>query len=451
MAQPQLTLPGRMTLASDERAALANWLLVWVVLANIGFSLLYFVGSPPLVSGIVVFGILGLVVRSLPFVLQLIAFVAGLGYAVGSVLSALFNLPITSLSRSIVFMNELNAFNSKEYIGIGIALILLVFVASLALRRPSGFTDLRAVLVAIAAVALVALVDIYMGYGVGGHYRRLVSESEPFSSAMSEAGLPATSGAAPRHLLVVMVESLGAPVDNPELSRLIFARYNSPAVRDRFDVSTGTTTYFGSTTSGEIRELCGRWGEYYDLVDRKDVTCLPARLARDGYETSAYHSFAGEFFDRVSWYPNIGFDNLVFKNDLFKAGAGVCGGVFPGVCDRDVPRQLAQRLKSAERPQFIYWLTVNSHLPVPEENNLDVENCARVSPKLAADFPMICRQVAIWDSVDAAIVKEITVADFPPTDILLVGDHMPPYFDRKSRLQFAPDRVPWIMLKWRGN
>lgn len=451
MAQPLLTLPSRIMLASDERAALANWLLVWVVLANIGFSLLYFVGSPPLVGGIVVFGVLGLVVRSLPFAAQIFAFVAGLGYAGVSVLSSLFNLPITSLSRSIVFISELNAFNSMEYIGIGIGLISLVVAACLALRRPTHFTDLHAVLVAFAAVALLALVDVYMAYGTGGHYRRLVSEGEPFSSAMSGAGLPEASGAAPRHLLVVMVESLGAPVDNPELSRLIFARYNSPAVRERFDVKSGTTIYYGSTTSGEIRELCGRWGDYYDLVDRKDAACLPARLARDGYETSAYHSFAGEFFDRVSWYPNIGFDNLVFKDDLSKGGAETCGGVFPGVCDRDVPRQLAQRLKSAEKPQFIYWLTVNSHLPVPEQNNLDVENCARVSPKLAADFPMICRQVAIWDSVDAAIVKEITAADFPPTDILLVGDHMPPYFDRKSRVQFAPDRVPWIMLKWRGS
>jgi hypothetical protein len=28
---------------------------------------------------------------------------------------------------------------------------------------------------------------------------------------------------------------------------------------------------------------------------------------------------------------------------------------------------------------------------------------------------------------------------------------MPPYFDRKSRTQFAPDRVPWLMLEWRGE
>ena len=37
------------------------------------------------------------------------------------------------------------------------------------------------------------------------------------------------------------------------------------------------------------------------------------------------------------------------------------------------------------------------------------------------------------------------------TDILIVGDHMPPYFDRHDRSQFAPDRVPWLLLKWKGD
>jgi phosphoglycerol transferase MdoB-like AlkP superfamily enzyme len=174
-------------------------------------------------------------------------------------------------------------------------------------------------------------------------------------------------------------------------------------------------------------------------------------LARGGAQTTAYHSFDGQFFDRDKWYPNIGFDKQLFRSELSKGGAEACGGVFPGVCDRDVPRQLAAHLKAANKPQFVYWLTVNTHLPVPERNNLDTENCERVSPKLASEYPMICRQIAIWDAIDAAMVKEITAADFPPTDILLVGDHMPPYFDRKSRTQFAPDRVPWLLLKWRGE
>ena len=440
-----------LRLERPQGEALVNWLLVWVILANAGFSLMYLVGSPPRVSGIVVFGALGLLVRSQPFFVQVAAFVAGLACATVSILSSLFNLPLYSLSRSVVFMSELNAFTSSEYIAVGIGLLFLAALGCLALRKPSHFTEQRAVLVAFGAVVLVASLDTFIGYGSRGHYKRLPNESAPFASAMSNSRLVPVTGAGQRHLMIVMVESLGVPVDNPELSRVVFSRYDDPAVRARFDVSTGTTTYFGSTTSGEIRELCGRWGDYYDLVDQRDTGCLPARLVRQGFETSAYHSFAGDFFDRNAWYPNIGFQNRFFRDELIKQGAEFCGGVFPGACDRDVPQQLAERLKSAEKPQFIYWLTVNSHLPVPEKNNLGVDDCARLSPRLDAAFPMICRQAAIWDAIDRAMVTEITADDFPPTDILIVGDHMPPYFDRKSRVQFAPDEVPWLLLKWRDN
>ncbi|WP_379923423.1 sulfatase-like hydrolase/transferase [Erythrobacter sp. R86502] len=436
-------------IAPTTRAALINWLLVWVLLANIGFSLLYAIGGPPRVMSIFVFGAAGLLVRNQPWWVRCLTFIAALAYAVILSVGSLFNLSIFALSRSIVFMSELNALNSAEYVAIGAGLTGIVVTAVWLLRRPAKLDDWRAIAIAAICVAVVMLFDVAVSQGARGHYKRVHSADAVFSSAVSQTDLVAGASEDRRHLLIVMVESLGAPVSNREMQRLIFARYKDSAVRSRFAISHGTTTFFGSTTSGEIRELCGRWGDYDELVTRRDTTCLPAQLSRQGYETTAYHSFSGHFFDREQWYPNTGFDKQFFRNDLLQGGAETCGGVFPGVCDRDVPRQLAAHLKAANKPQFVYWLTVNSHLPVPEKNNLRTEDCARLSPRLANEHPFICRQIAIWDSIDAAMVREITAADFPPTDILFVGDHMPPYFDRKSRTQFAPDRVPWLLLKWR--
>jgi hypothetical protein len=67
-----------------------------------------------------------------------------LAYAVFTILGSLFNLPIYSLSKSIVFMSDLNAFSSYEYIGLGLLLMGLVVAAALALRRPGNCTDARA-------------------------------------------------------------------------------------------------------------------------------------------------------------------------------------------------------------------------------------------------------------------------------------------------------------------
>ena len=48
--------------------------------------------------------------------------------------------------------------------------------------------------------------------------------------------------------------------------------------------------------------------------------------------------------------------------------------------------------------------------------------------------------------------REITAPDFPPTDILIVGDHMPPYFDRHHRqpVRARPGAVAAAALEGRG-
>jgi hypothetical protein len=35
----------------------------------------------------------------------------------------------------------------------------------------------------------------------------------------------------------------------------------------------------------------------------------------------------------------------------------------------------------------------------------------------------------------------------PPTDFLIVGDHMPPFLARRERMDFDGYRVPWILLR----
>ena len=429
-----------------------NWLLIWIVLANIGFATMWLVGAPPRRPEIYAAGAIGLIVRRMPVWVQCVAFLVAMIYSLLGFIAGLFNLALGSLLYSVKFFLEINPANSVEYIAGAGVLLGITCLAMWLMRRPKAFDDIRLVLLAIFATMTLAKTDGFMGQGMRGHYKREAVAGTPFESARNFANfavVPA-AGEPKRNLILIVVESLGQPVGNAEMDRLLFARYNTPAIAERFALSKGTTTYFNSTTAGEIRELCGRWGDYYDVLEQSDAGCLPARLAKAGYETRAYHSFAGEFFERSTWYPNIGFQKQQFAADLLARGVRECGGVFPGACDRDIPALLAKDLKAAEKPQFLYWLTVNSHLPVPPGMNLEVDDCKAHSAILAANFPMICRQFAIWNQLDDALIREITAADFPESDILIVGDHMPPYFDRHHRSQFAPDRVPYLLLQWKG-
>lgn len=436
---------------TGEWRAFANWVIVWIVLANIAFASMWFIGAPPRFAEIVTAGVVGLIVRKAPVWIRYIAFIGVLAYSLLGFIAGLFNLAIASLLHSLQFFVEINPANSIEYI-IGAALLIAICgIALWQIKRPQGFTDTRLVLLAVLATLSLVAADRLMGQGMRGHYKRAADAGTPFTSASESSGFGVIADGKKRNLMLIMVESMGEPVGNAEMDRLLFARYNNSAINSRFEMSSGVSTYFNSTTAAEIRELCGRWGDYYDVLDKVDAGCLPARLAEQGYETRAYHSFAGGFFDRDKWYPNIGFEKIEFADTLIERGTLECGGVFPGACDRDVPALLAQDMKAADKPQFVYWLTVNSHLPVPPGMNLDVDQCEKVSPVLAKDYPMICRQFALWDQMDRAIISEITKADFPETDILIVGDHMPPYYDRHHRSQFAPDKVPWLMLRWRGD
>ncbi len=435
----------------SEAIKFGNWLLVWIVLANIGFVALWFSGAPPRHMEIVYAGLIGLVVKRFPFIVQYLAFIGFTVFSTLKFLGGLFNLDMSSLLYSLQFFAEIKPGNSMDYIAAAFGIVVVMGLAWKLLKRDTNFS--RPILIAAAAGLFVMLagVDLWMGKDMRGHYFRAAPAGAIFGSATGDSGFVSRADGK-RHLVLIVVEAMGLPKDNPEMSKLLFAPLvDNAAVQARYDLKRGSAPYYNSTTAGEIRELCGRWGDYYDLVDRQDDSCIPATLAKKGYNTLAMHSFTGSFFKREDWYPNIGFATREFGIDMVKAGAEKCGGVFPGACDRHIPKQLAAKLKAAEKPTFLYWLTLNAHLPVPSGLNLNADNCERVSQTLKAEFPQICRQFAIYHDIQIALASEITATDFPNADILLVGDHMPPYFDRHHRTQFDAGHVPWLYLRRKDN
>jgi Sulfatase len=437
---------------SDLRKFL-DWSLVWILLANLPFMAMWFVGAPPRYLEIATAGFIGLIVKRMPAIVQWLAFATIMMLSVFAFVAGLFNLAMDSLLYSLQFFAEIKPSNSIEYIGATIVVGGILIASWFLLKRDTNFTKPAHILLGGALIFGLVGVDHLMGQGMRGHYFRAAPVGANFESAALKTNFAARADGK-RHLVLIMVESLGVPSDNQAMSDKLFAYYDNSAIRSKYDVSQGTSLYYNSTTSGEFREMCGAWGDYYQLLDAGDaakLNCLPAMLATKGYATHAMHSFKGAFFKRDEWYPNIGFETREFWPELKERGAEWCGGVFAGACDRQVPKLLAENLKKAKEPTFLYWLTLNAHLPVPPGLNLNVENCTRVSPELARDYPMICRQFAIFDDIDAALVKEITADDFPEADILLVGDHMPPYFDRHHRSQFDPERVPWLYLRAKGN
>jgi len=442
VALPHITAGRRVDVGMRQ---LGNWLLCWVILPNAGYAALWLVGGPPRAWPILITGVIGILINRAPFAVRCAVWLAALLISALDFISALFNLHVSQLLVSSRFLSEMNVSASIEYIVAGAGVMVTAVAGWRLLRRPAGLVDFRKFVIAALAVVLAILADATVTGWHGTSYNRTADPGAAFQSGAAASDLR-RSATGSRHVVLIMVEAMGQPVDLAMRRRLldIWAR---PDVRAAYTVESGETPFYGSTTNGEMRELCGRWGDYSEVMRKRDARCLPAMFAAKGYRTQAWHSFSGAYFDRAEWYPRIGFQSMTFGPDLIKRGAGRCPGVFAGACDRDVPRQMAAALKAASEPTFLYWLTVNTHLPIPADARLRTERCDRFDAALYDAAPMTCRLLQSFDQTGGALAREITAADFPDADILIVGDHLPPFLERSNRNLFKPDRVPWIMLR----
>jgi hypothetical protein len=280
-----------------------------------------------------------------------------------------------------------------------------------------------------------------------GSYRAAPAPGALYTSATVQAGVDRPRPDR-RHVVVIVVEALGVPAD-PAGKAIFAADWDRPSWRARYDVAQGKVPFYGSTTNGELRELCNKWGNYADF-DFARTECLPKRYLRAGYQTIAYHGFAKLMFDRDRWFPKMGLQHLSFGEELLDRGLSICPGVFPGACDTDIAPLIGNRLKQAATPQFVYWMTLNSHLPVLKSEGLGTTNCTLGSRDWADAHPQVCRLFLVHHRLANAIDALVMDKDLPPTDFVIVGDHVPPFFDRTSRSLFDNANVPWIALHYRG-
>lgn len=428
----------------QEWPAFRNWLMCWLVLPNLPFLPVTVLGGPPRFPEVLICGIAGLAARRLPYLFRAIVFVALMAWLLATFIARMFNLDVSMIMSVIGLVFDLDVMASGEYVAGGLLFAVSAGGALWLLRRRGTFADGRWALAAVCATGALAAADFAVSRDTMGSYSRVAPVDAPLDSAIARSGLvPLADGRA--NVLIVLVEAMGEPTD-PAVRRRLETLWMRPELADRFAITRGDTAFYGSTTNAEMRELCGRWGNYPE-IEGPQPDCLPAVLRAQGYGTAAYHGFLASFFDRQRWYPLIGFERTLFAPELTGSGARVCGSVFSGACDTDIPAIIAKDLQRADSPQLAYWVTLNSHLPVVSSKELGTENCGQLGAELDARYPMVCRLFALWEQTADSLAEAAMSPDFPVTHILIVGDHMPPFTHQGSRLQFDSGKVPWVLLR----
>jgi hypothetical protein len=266
--------------------------------------------------------------------------------------------------------------------------------------------------------------------------------------ALRTAGID--SGRGPQEMpnfVLVLVESWGLDSDASVRDALV-RPYTQPGLAARYDVSQGTVKFFGPTVGGEARELCGSDMGYQieDLSTQSLRPCLPDRLASLGYHTIALHGMSGYMFHRQTWYRSIGFQEQWFRDSFRQRGLPDCVGAFVGTCDAAVAGLIGQRLQTRDpSPDFVYWVTLNSHLPLPVPSGLPGAASCALTPLLTRQATF-CSWYQLVANVHDSVARLAMGQMGRPTVFVIVGDHAPPFANPTLRDQFSGAEVPYVLL-----
>jgi phosphoglycerol transferase MdoB-like AlkP superfamily enzyme len=200
---------------------------------------------------------------------------------------------------------------------------------------------------------------------------------------------------------------------------------------------------------GETRELCHVSAGFGIIQASADQVrqCLPATFHARGYRNLAIHGYVGEMFSREKWYPRLGFDQTWFEPELAREGLPSCRGAFPGICDASIGNWIGHSLLAGDqaRPLFIYWVTLNAHIPVPANPDLPGDGVCATEPALRNSAPL-CSWFRLEWAVHQSVQQAALQKTARPTIFILVGDHAPPFSNPQRREAFSSTEVPWIML-----
>lgn len=341
---------------------------------------------------------------------------------------------------------------SADYIGIARETGHLP--SPLHIARPADtnkFSDYRDLWVGRYPTLRLFLDQRYFGRSSGtGRSSQINTSSIASAAAVAVPFLGSISGRPDQqryNVVLVLLESWGLSTDASLRSALV-EPYLQPELLAQYQILQGAVPFYGGTIAGEARELCSsRFGSHIiDASPQELQNCLPDRLNALDFHSMAVHGMEGHMFSRSDWYVRIGFQEIAFKDKFTQQGLPGCVGAFKGTCDAALADWIGRRLQQSDTdPDFVYWVTLNSHLPVPVPSGLPDGAPCSVAPILSQQ-PPLCSWYQLVANVHRSVARLAITKLARPTIFVVVGDHAPPFANTTLRSQFSATDVPYIVL-----
>ncbi|MEM8702448.1 MAG: sulfatase-like hydrolase/transferase [Pseudomonadota bacterium] len=422
--------------------------VVAAVIPNIPYLFLSLFFCPMRFFPILLYFLLAIVSFHLNFFVLLIIAILLFSFDLIFTISGIFGLSPSLIVDSLNHLPTLKLFSFSGYMVLAAILIFFAWLYIFLLAKNRDRFKTASLVPAFLAFCAVFSFDLSVNPPSKLLDAMFFPKPTEFTSATLQTGLDVPSRDARKgDVLIVMVEGLGA-ISNPIQQNLLWEIFKTEQIRSSFDVTTGTSSYFSSTTAAESRELCMHWGDHRDFRDKPAYDCLPAKYRAEGYETASFHAYWGGFFDRTDWYPKIGFDTLFFRESIGKEAdmqdLRTCGLTFEGLCDDDVADKIEAFLEHRSgKPKFAYWLTLNTHIPIEAGAATPRLDCETGGP--FKDWT-VCSLTEMWMDLLYRIRDIALNPELKGLEILIVGDHHPPVWTRRGRNVFETGQVPWLHL-----
>ena len=171
------------------------------------------------------------------------------------------------------------------------------------------------------------------------------------------------------NIIAIMVESL---TDITEVNALQFENDPLPTYRSLLEKyphgSTVTSIYGGETSMSEFEFLTGASTRFlngkrypYAQVIKNETPSIVSTLKDEGYTTTAIHANKGSFYNRDVAYKYLGFDKMIFKDDIEKID-----NIYDNnVSDMDTAEEIVNQYeKMGDTKKFIFAITIELHSPL---------------------------------------------------------------------------------------
>ncbi|MCB5895678.1 MULTISPECIES: LTA synthase family protein [Bacillus cereus group] len=164
------------------------------------------------------------------------------------------------------------------------------------------------------------------------------------------------------------------------------------------------------------------------ITNKKEIPSIPTALKKEGYYTSAIHSFGRTFFKRDDVYKVLGFDKFNAEDTM--KNVDIDGDY---ISDLAMSKEIIAELEEQKQPTFIHAVTMQNHFPFTEgrfgENLIEISGLENEESK--GELETYTEGLRRSDEALQYLIEQLDNLD-RPTLLVFFGDHLPSLGTNKS-------------------